>query len=343
MVRIPLLTAILMMLGSQAIAADGQVILDLVLEVGFPIGDQQDWLRTCQDVGADRVTIRSARPTDEVSVKNVGTADRPVYQVVGLLTNDNRLILPGGTFRQGDRARIASWIGRLRDDGDKQLTMPKHAFGLTATQLVSLHEDLRKQVSFATSAKTPKEVVRGIAAVIDTRIEIHPSARNAFDDEWVVPEEMQGLTAGTVLAASIRPLGLVPVPQRPQGEVTKIVLTDARQAREHWPVGWPLQGAPIKAAPKLYEKIDVEIGNYALSEALLAIEQQAGTTLLYDHNAMERHGVNLQTTTVTLPATNLYYFRIIDRLIKQSEPKLKCEVRADEAGRPFVWITTMRK
>jgi len=62
-----------------------------------------------------------------------------------------------------------------------------------------MHNDLAKDIAFSTKDKTPKDVVRGLARMLKTKIEIAPDIRNEFEGQWKVPEEMQGVSAGTVL------------------------------------------------------------------------------------------------------------------------------------------------
>jgi hypothetical protein len=40
---------------------------------------------------------------------------------------------------------------------------------------------------------------------------------------------------------------------------------------------------------------------------------------------------------VTLPRTKTYYKRVLDRVLAQA--RLGAQVRIDEAGTPFLWIT----
>ena len=62
--------------------------------------------------------------------------------MIGVLTSKSTLVLPGGTFRSSDRARLAAWVDKLRSEGIEALTAPTGAFGLTPKQLVRVHDAL---------------------------------------------------------------------------------------------------------------------------------------------------------------------------------------------------------
>src|SRR5262249_29267290 len=113
-----------------------------------------------------------------------------------------------------------------------------------------------------------------------------------------------------------------------------------RDAKEYWPVGWPPKGNPNETLPDLFKFLKVEIEATPLSETLTAIAGRVKAPLLFDHTALARAEVDLNSK-VSLPAANTFYGRALDRLLGQV--KLKYELRVDEANRPLLWITTLRQ
>ncbi len=90
----------------------------------------------------------------------------------------------------------------------------------------------------------------------------------------------------------------------------------------------------------MFKFVNVEINDRPLSEALESLQERVQLPLLFDHNALARHEVDLNTH-VNFPAKNTFYKKIIDQLLFQV--LLKSELRVDEAGTPFLWITSTRK
>ena len=153
-------------------------------------------------------------------------------------------------------------------------------------------------------------------------------------------DELQGLSAGTALAAVLRPLGLVLVPQKqPDGQV-KLWITDVRRVAVSWPVGWPSQKPPRETLPDLFTFLNVEIQDTPLAEWLEQISGRLKAPLLFDHNGMARQKIDVSRVNVSLPPGRTYYQKILDRLLYQA--KLKCELRVDEAKKPFLWISPMK-
>lgn len=318
------------------------VELELLTETGFPVTGAQTWARLLQGVGASNVRIRQAKSGDRGGITQRGTERSPIYHVKGILSADNTLRVPGATFRSTDQARIKAWVEKLKADGIENLTAKKGAFGLTSKQLLDLHKDLSPPITFSTKGERPLNVVQSIANGIVVPIRIDDSARDALYSRNGVAEDLTGVSAGTALAAVLRPLGLVALPYRNSGELPRIMIVDARRAKENWPVGWPSEKSPRDTMPKFFEFLNVEIDGFAMSDALAAIQKRLGVPFLYDHNSLARHGVELDEIKVSIPKGRTYYKGLIDRMLLQAEPRLKAELRVDEAEKPFLWITTLR-
>jgi hypothetical protein len=143
------------------------------------------------------------------------------------------------------------------------------------------------------------------------------------------------------LAAVLRPLGLVATLDKPPGAAVRVLITDARRAKQSWPVGWPPAKSPREVLPALFQFLPATIDDVPLAEALAVLSQRVGAPFLFDHNSLARHRVDIEQVRVSLPGGRTYYLQIIDRLLSQA--KLKRELRVDEAERPFLWISTIQK
>ena len=150
---------------------------------------------------------------------------------------------------------------------------------------------------------------------------------------------LEGVASGTALAAIARPAGGALVPRFVDGNL-ELQLTAAKEGIQSWPIGWPPgEKDEGKIIPPLFEFIKVEIDNTPAEEALAAIQARLKTPFLYDHNNMARDRIDL-AKKVKVPAGKTFYKKILDQVLFQAG--LKCEVRLDDAGKPLVWITTLK-
>jgi hypothetical protein len=264
-----------------------------------------------------------------------------VHHVTGVLTSDNRLLLPTGRFSLQDQARLADWIAKLKAGGVEELTAPRVGFGLTEQEFATFHRRLAAPVTFPTKDRSAAECAKSLARGLGLPIVVDDASRAALNDTFRLTEEMLGMSQGTALAAMLRPLGLAFAPLREPGGKVSLKIAFSKDLRESWPIGWPLEKTPREAMPDLFKFLNVEIADTPYPEAMEAIQGRLKTPFLYDHNALARHRIDLAAIHVSVPAGRTYYKRILDRMLFQA--KLKSALRMDDAGAPFLWITTVAK
>ncbi len=328
--------------STHFVSAAPRIALELATEKGFPLTGQQEWSRALGEMGFANLRIRPATGSEKIEVVREGTDAAPSYRVTGVLTRGNQLILPGGRFTIHDRDQLNAWRDALARGGAGGLDPKvKAAFGLSGEQFVAVHDRLATPIIVSTKGRTPKEVVRAIATKLPGGVMIDPDVMKAFDDAWAVPEELEGLSAGAMLAATIRPLGLVMVPQAVTENDVRLIITDVRKAPESWPIGWPPAGNEKELAPKLYEFFTFEAPGNPVDEALAALAPKVELPILYDHNGMAREKIDLHKAQVAMPESRSYYKKVLSRVLFAA--KMNCELRVDEAGTPFLWVAPLKQ
>ena len=78
----------------------------------------------------------------------------------------------------------------------------------------------------------------------------------------------------------------------------------------------------------------------AASALLVAVGGAFKAPVLIDHYALARHGIDPAKATVTLPRSKTTYSLALRKLLFQAGLKLK--LRCDEAGMPFLWVTSVK-
>jgi hypothetical protein len=322
---------------STSFAAENPPIqFELITEQGFPINGAQEWLRLMAKLNQTSIRIRAAEGGEHEAIQNQGTSEKPVYHVVGVLTSRNRLRVPGREFGLNDREGITQWIQQLAKDGPggpKKMTV----FGLTEEELVACHEKLAARTPCATQGRRVGDVARDILNGCGFGNRMTETTRRALAGQETVAEDLQPLSCGTALAAVIRPLGLVFRPEKPSGAPIRLLVCEVRESEESWPIGWPLEDIPSKVAPKLTEYLKVTITSRPLPEALDAIQKRVQVPFLMDHNGLARQRINPAAVKVSYAKDRAMYQKIIDNLLYQA--RLSSELRVDEAGTGFLWIS----
>ncbi|HEX4416024.1 MAG TPA: hypothetical protein VH107_20500, partial [Lacipirellulaceae bacterium] len=147
--RTNVIIAALIWLATVATAAAAPPIeLELATERGLQITAPQEWLQLLSSIGIEHVTIHGMQPGDEPRVTNTGSPPKSAYHVLGILTLQDQLRLPGGTFSRGQRAKLKDYFDRLSADGAEAMTAPRGRFGLTEKELTAVFGELSRPVDF---------------------------------------------------------------------------------------------------------------------------------------------------------------------------------------------------
>jgi hypothetical protein len=341
------------LLMTAASFAAPPIKLELATERGVQITAPHEWLQLLASIGIDNVRIRGTQPGDALKAENIGTAERPSYHVIGFLTSGDKLRLPGGTFSRGDRAALKDYFERLGDDGAEALTAPRGRFGLTAKELEAVTADLAQPIDFETKGRPVVEVIGKLIARFEIqRLGAHgastmPELRKADP----IPDGLQGMTAGTGLAIILRNYGYVLQPGKLRAnplsyhvapddpderlQSTRGEIDDADMSQ--WPIGWKPDRLAADIVPELFEPRNAEIEGYTLEETLAAIGSRVKIPFFVDHSALRAARIDPAAVQVRLARSRISYKRVLDRVLSQS--RLYCEIRVDEGGTPFVWIT----
>ncbi len=321
-------------------AAKARVSLELVTEEGFPITGAQQWYQVFADLGVGGLRIRGATGAVEVEVKNRGSKDAPIYDVVGLIKANNTLYLPGGKFTVNDSARLKKWLADLADQGTEAVTQPRQAFGMTRSQLVEIDGEMKKPLLSATKDAPADKAVGQLAQGLQHKLQIDPAMLKSLA-AVAVEEELQGVSCGTALAVILRPAGLA---YAPSGRAAGRCNTGFSSRRPVARVG-QLAGRPTSPTRKSRPTCTP---NSSTSRSIRLPSPRrwppcrsgskcrcSGIT-----TRLALHGIDPAKIEAKLPAKKLTYSLILQRVLSQA--KLRKELRVDEAGKPFLWITTIK-
>lgn len=326
--------------GSLLLAGRLAAALPIDLEVAAqgdaPFGAIQAWHAVLAQMDLAHIRLRGARGGDEPSVEVRGQGDAATYVVVGLINRRDELVLPGGKFGQGDRAALREYFQNLPQRLAEE-RVERGRFGLTLEQFDAIFADLSRVVDEPTLDGAPHELVAALTKDFAINVLGDAQTKMALREAAPFAAQMRGLTAGTVLAAVFRSAGLQFAPEVDGARPPALRVTPLDPQREHWPVGWRPLGSPRQVAPAMYRVTNIEIENFTLAKALEALAPHMDAPLVLDQRTLAVRNLDPATAAVRFPRTKTFVRRAVDSILSQS--KLAGELRVDEAGRPFYWIT----
>ncbi len=325
---------------TDSVQAAGIVEMEIVTDPRSSALVAQRWTAVLSQSGVSRVRIRASRRGDKVQVTTAGTDRRPVYQVMGSLDSRGTLNLPGGRFQQGDRSKLRQWVEELKTWGPQGAPQGQPAYGLNAEQLSTLLKDLSQPVVVSTSSLQEAKAFDQIVGKLQVPVELDRATAGSLRHSRTVGVELQGLASGTALAYVLRPSGLVFRPQRlPSGEI-RLLVQPSNQVEKPWSIGVAPEQRDSEILPVLLEFLKVEIEPTPLAEVLPVIQGRVKVPFLIDQNQLVKHRVDISQVKVSHPSKKTWYQALLRHLLRQAQ--LKHELRLDEAGKPFLWITTLK-
>lgn len=302
--------------------------------------DHQQWMQAMSEVGADRVRVQTVR-RPKPKVTEDASAGHVIVQVQAVIAS-GRIKFPGKSFARSDTSGVRAFLARLRDDGVNTTLAKKKAFGLTSEQLVNVHQQLASSIDSQTKGMSTKSLVTNLLGALPMRYEISKTAQTRLDDQDEVAVSLSGVSVGTALSILLRRHGLVFHPQSKQGRGVELQVVGKEDAKEFWPPGWPVEEAPVNAFPKLFQRIPLQINQTPLASVLAAIERRLELPFLVDPGAtIDKDGtpVDLSQAMVSYNKAKTSYALALSKLLLQAKPRLRHELRQDENGEKFLWIT----
>jgi hypothetical protein len=298
-------------------------------------------MQALAEVGADRVVAETSR-VKQPSFEETGSGSSKYLSIVGIVKN-GKLHLPGGKFTIRQTAAIRSHLEKLRDDGAEVTVAEKVAFGLTAKQLIAVHDRLGVKVESTTVGQNAGDLANLLLKKSGYEVSMESPIKLLLSNaKSTVDVELEGFSTGTALALALRQVGLVFEPARPQGKDVRLLVRVADEKVKNWPVGWPISDSRKKIVPKLFVKVPVQIQEVSIDQVLEQVESRVAIPFVYDLAKMSANEIDMEATKVNFlrPGKKSSYEMLIDKVLNQVKPKLKSEIRIDEVGKPFLWITT---
>ncbi len=327
-------------LTTAAAQAAARVRLELFGEAQQVGIAMQDWAQALDRAGISGVRISSLTSSVRIGVTDEGTPQQPAYVVTGVLSSQDELTLPGGKYRRSDLKKLKVWLDDLAANGPENRRPQKTVFGLTVEQFDDLRDDLSQTTAFSTVKLPCREIAEKIAGQLRHPLHLGEALKGA-DGDAKLGDELSSIPFGTSLAYVLHSAGyrLVPFASNKRVELAAAKAKDAPV--EYWLIGRPTEKPLGEILPGMVEFRNVNVENATVPQVLKAIGEKIKAPILYDYPAMAKNGVDLGAAKLNFPRERTTYGTALRKML--FKVGLKYEVRLDEADRPFLWITTLKR
>ncbi|MDO4569140.1 MAG: hypothetical protein Q4D38_01995 [Planctomycetia bacterium] len=296
----------------------------------------QDWGAAMQTLGFQSVRFRTGDESDALDIVDLGDEN---YKVSALLTDNNEIYLPGRVSFSRNRIReIYPYL-------EKQIALMKLSAAPLPAANAQMQEvafrDLAQPVGFSTQERKRRLVLKKIIGDMENvRVRTPAAIASALSEEDLVPEELQDVSRGTSLAYLLRYIGYCAVPRRQADGAIVLTLVDSRDVGDETilPIGYPVERPG--EIDILFEKFNANVNGVRAQVVLDSLQSRLQIPFLYDYNSILLDDIDLEEVVIKQKPARFTYSRLLDLVLYQAG--LQKEVRMDEAGNVFLWITTIR-
>lgn len=208
---------------------------------------------------------------------------------------------------------------------------------------LSADEELALAVNISTVGLQRAEAIRQVVKSFHLKFNMPRELYETLsaDKKDLVEEELQGLASGTALAYLLRYAGMCYSIETSEGTEYYLVSSAKEAPAITRTVGFPL-GVPVQdALPGIRTSFNANVTGASVAQVVAAVAKRLQVKVLYDHNSLARFGKDPQKMIVKHPAKKTTYDSLLDVILYQGG--LQKEVRMDEQGIPFIWISTLQK
>ncbi len=296
------------------------------------------WNATLQKLAVP-VRIRRGTSADKLETREASFGTYRKVMVTGKLDRRGRLVFADHTFSRSETAKLTEWIRELQTYGSQGRPGGKPLWGLSKTQFGQVHSALSRTVSKNVSGATLETGVSQLGLPRAFPLRYSVAARKRLRTSPAkIRKQVKGHSLGTSLAMILRDHGLGFRPNRTPSGAIELVVDPLTVAGDAWPVGWDLKESRPKTAPKMFRLIPVELDKVKFLDVLNAISVKTGIPIHLDYYAISAKGISPDKLVVSY-ARRMTSWSILLRGIA-SYNKLSRQLRIDEAGKPFYWIST---
>lgn len=339
--KLSILTAACFVLAlAAAVHAAPRVDAEIAVEAGFNATELPAWHQLLSSAGVDSLRLGGgANGAKRVSIEPGDAATGGGHRVFGVISTRGELLLPGGRFGRGDRAGLAKYFSDVKTSGAPRKAGEKPApFGLPPDVLEAVARDLEKPVDFTTSGVAPAQVLFEMGKRLASPFVADPAIARKLGQAEKVPGELKGLACGTAAAAILRREGLSIMPRLKADGRPEYYVAAAQANQDVWPIGWPPDRPLPEILPDLYTLRNVEIDDISAAQLFQVVTDRVKLQMLFDEQALVLKNIDPAKVKIKIPLAKIGYAAVLDRAMFQAG--LKHEVRVDDAGKPFLWVTT---
>jgi hypothetical protein len=302
----------------------------------------QDWRSVLEPLNVP-FSIRRGLPDDgpETNERIIGTLRK--VTAVGKMDRTGKVTFADRVIDPSQPQKIKAWIDDLKTYGAQGSPEGQPLWGLSEEQFAAVYEGLAGVTETDLTGQPLSEAVSALPLPAEYPVQWSDAARKRIkeaDRELKVRQNTAGFSAATALAIVLNDAGLGFRPNRTPSGSLELLVDAPQDASQVWPVGWPLKLPRLKAAPKLFQLNRILLDDVPLKEVLEQAAEATDVPVIYNYGALDAASGDWETRKILYPPRQATWHTVAKDAL--SKAKLTFDLWQDEAGRPFLYVTTIK-
>ncbi len=299
----------------------------------------QEWGRILQELGYSP-RFRAPEPGEKMRIEQEQERGRLVVRVVGGMTSTGAITIGGQSYSIPDKDALAQVLQNLKQSGSTEADGDPR-WGLSEQQFAEVRELMLAPVSGPIRLSSLGPTLRSLGLPrelpVTYRDDAYQKSLAAAPQSAPQEIELSGVSRGTALALLLAQygLGFRPVTTRDGGYAVEVAV--GGEADGLWPVGWKTEESTPDLVPGYLRSIPFSLEDANVQTVLEAIAGHLELPL-HESSFALAEAERVPDTLVITRDKKMAPFQMLLDVARIHE--LGFAVRADEAGKIFLWITT---
>lgn len=333
--------------SSRQDTSSGQEPFELEIEIliqpqpAYRINAQK-WGRAFQDLGY-AVRFREGRAGERTRIEDLERSGGRTSLIVGILEQDGQILIVRERYQLAEAAKFQELAEQVRRYGAAGPPASSPRWGMSEEQFAAVAQLLSTPVSETVSVDSASGIVHSLQLPTIFQVKVTDAARE-HERSLKKTSELDGvnlksMSKGTAMALALSQLGLGfrVMSGKAAGDYV-IEIDRGDESTNLWPVGWKTKEQANVAVPALYKAIPVSAEDFQLTALIDVLSSKLQVPHFYSAASLRAAGIFPAEIRYSRKPDKISPMKLMQLLGDRYQMGL--DIRADENGRCFLWITT---
>ena len=302
----------------------------------------QQWNRVFQDIGYP-VIFDSNLAGKQPGLANIELADTVRVQLTGVMDSRGGIVFGKTKYLPTQAEALKEFLDRLKAYGADGPPQESPTWGLSDEQFQTVLKLFSPTVEKPVRLRTPVDAIESIQIPAVFRVRYTEAASklvlSEIDSDADSVIEVQGLSTGSALAVVLAQygLGFRTMADSDGGFILEVDAGD--ESSNLWPVGWKNTKPMNVILPPIYKSMTVDnLEDVEVTSLIHLLAEQLKIPHYYSSYSIKSRGIALADLLYSQKAGKVPPAGLMRRIGDRYD--LGLDIRTDEAGNVFLWITT---